>query len=651
MEGDGDNDHPDNKKLQHEGWNSLTEKKRSCTDVLCVLCIIAMWFVMTIVGFVACGVIQSNDLKAGNPYRLINAIDYRGRICGVSDGVKNKDIGYYFADTSVVCVSSCPSEDNYYSFICRTDAQETDANSNVVNGYSYVSSYDCMFEVASSNVLGRCVIDGTVSAAIAGATAVAQNNSATVPPFTSYPESSGAGLNDGFVTRFLGDVFRYSGYIFGFGLGISTVVAFVYLYFLRLPGILTVLIWGIVLGIEVLLVAGAFSLWSLANTWKDDGEHTSTEANSMLGLSYFVMALAVLYACLILVLGKRINMAVSVVKEAAKALAAMPALILSPVIQMVGLVIFLVPWFIYVLYIASSGDMTTDSTTGVRTFTYDQNSKYAFLYMLFCWFWTSEFLIACGQLVLALAVSAWYFTRDKSTVGNGMVTWAARTLTFYHLGTAAFGSLVIAIILTIRAIIAYIQKKAKKSGNKILEYVMCVLQCCMWCLEKIMRFLNKNAYIQTAIYGYSFCKACRAAFFLVLRNILRVAAVNMVAEFVLFLGKIFVPVVTTFLLYLVLGYSVPSSQLNGMIAPLLFTFILAYFVSKMFSEIFGMAIETILCCFIADEEMFPPEKRFADGGLQTTISKTAQAAASNKVEPSGTAVVAVQEKEKNEALL
>jgi len=87
----------------------------------------------------------------------------------------------------------------------------------------------------------------------------------------------------------------------------------------------------------------------------------------------------------------------------------------------------------------------------------------------------------------------------------------------------------------------------------------------------------------------------------------------------------------------VFAYAIPSEQLNGIMAPLVFCFILAYFVSVMFSEIFGMAIETILCCFIADEEMFPPEKRFAEGGLQTAISKTAQANAG--------ATVAVESKE------
>lgn len=109
---------------------------------------------------------------------------------------------------------------------------------------------------------------------------------------------------------------------------------------------------------------------------------------------------------------------------------------------------------------------------------------------------------------------------------------------YYHMGTIAFGSLIIAIILTIRAILAYIQRKAKKSHNKILEYLACIIGCIVWCIEKIMRFINKHAYIMTAIYGYSFCKAARTGFFLVLRNILRVAAVNMVSSFCLFIGRV-----------------------------------------------------------------------------------------------------------------
>ena len=55
-----------------------------------------------------------------------------------------------------------------------------------------------------------------------------------------------------------------------------------------------------------------------------------------------------------------------------------------------------------------------------------------------------------------------------------------RTCARYHLGTVAFGALVIAIIQTIRAVLAYMQRQAKSSKNKIMEYLLCVLQCCMW---------------------------------------------------------------------------------------------------------------------------------------------------------------------------
>jgi hypothetical protein len=44
---------------------------------------------MTMLGFTAFGWIESDHIKAGNPYRLIRATDYLGNICGVDDDVKD----------------------------------------------------------------------------------------------------------------------------------------------------------------------------------------------------------------------------------------------------------------------------------------------------------------------------------------------------------------------------------------------------------------------------------------------------------------------------------------------------------------------------------------------------------------------------------
>ena len=360
----------------------------------------------------------------------------------------------------------------------------------------------------------------------------------------SIPSEYADSSDDNAFTRFFADVFALQGYIFGFGIGLSLFLAFLYLYFLRIPGVLFTMIWGLLIGILVLLFVGSVMLWQLSVSWEDEGDRTKNEWMAMRVFAIIGIALTVLYLCFLCVMRKRIMLALGIIKEAARALAAMPILVFMPVIQTLGIVIFLVPWTIYALYLASSGDVETESETvngevvQYKTVTYNMNIRYAFLFLLFCWFWASQLIVAFGELVSALSISCWYFTRDKKSEGNLTVFWSFKTAMFKHLGTVAYGSLVIAIIKTIRAVLAYLQKKARKSGNKILQYILCILQCCMWCVEKCMRFLNKNAYIQTAIFGYSFCKACRAAFFLIARNILRIVAVSYVGDFVLFLGKV-----------------------------------------------------------------------------------------------------------------
>jgi len=290
-----------------------------------------------------------------------------------------------------------------------------------------------------------------------------------------------------------------------------------------------------------------------------------------------------------------------------------------------------------VLYLASSGTVESyelPSGQQAKKFTYDDNIRYAGLYLLFCWFWTSQFIIAMGQIVVAMAIAKWYFTADKSSIGNHTVIKSIKQSLWYHTGTAAFGSLIIAIIKTIRAIISYLQKKAKDSRNKLLQVVLCVVQCCMWCLEKCMKFLNKNAYIQTAIYGYNFCMACKKAFFLIARNIVRIAACGMVSSFVLLIGKILIPILVTFLAYMTMAYSM-SDKLHGLYAPCIVVYLLAYFVTLMFVEVFGMAISTCLMCFIADEEM---GGHFSDKGIAKAVDETTDDAAKTGVLSSATIV-------------
>lgn len=68
----------------------------------------------------------------------------------------------------------------------------------------------------------------------------------------------------------------------------------------------------------------------------------------------------------------------------------------------------------------------------------------------------------------------------------------------FHAGSIAFGSLIIAVVQLLRVILAYIQKKLKGKSGKIVDALLCMLQCCLWCFEKILRYINRQAYIEVS---------------------------------------------------------------------------------------------------------------------------------------------------------
>jgi hypothetical protein len=61
----------------------------------------------------------------------------------------------------------------------------------------------------------------------------------------------------------------------------------------------------------------------------------------------------------------------------------------------------------------------------------------------------AQFIIALGQIVVAMAVSTWYFTRDKSTINSSTVYSSIKMASWYHAGTAAFGTYTISMCVYI----------------------------------------------------------------------------------------------------------------------------------------------------------------------------------------------------------
>ena len=96
-----------------------------------------------------------------------------------------------------------------------------------------------------------------------------------------------------------------------------------------------------------------------------------------------------------------------------------------------------------------------------------------------------------NQTAIAGSVAQWYFTRDKKQIPFFTVGKSLWRCFRYHLGSLAFGSLILAIVYFIRIVLVYIERQVKGSKNKVAQFLLKCLQCCFACLARFLSFLNK----------------------------------------------------------------------------------------------------------------------------------------------------------------
>jgi hypothetical protein len=632
---------------------------RRFTDVICTLLLWIMWISMTGLGIYA---IQNGD------YRLIlYPLDYDGNVCGTEKGqtdMTDYPYLYYVNDYSGgVCVKECPNlanlTDEYtlvtYDGLYQVNGSYITEEDIAIADYSYNNdtlsctekacypygdpemSYKsdgvnrgagfAYYALDTYEVMWRCVFRDEATDKL---DAIVNPNNDNFTQDVIGMATQNENIKQGYDlwTNLFGDLWVTRYFILALGFGAPLVVGFLYAFMMRLPGVLPIMVWVSIFATIGIVFAGAWYAGDTAKQWKAEDPQTFTDDEIKVATygSYVLYAVGGLLVLLFLFMRKRIQLAMGCVKETSKAVMKMPLIILFPVLQGLGFMVFMIAWTVYAVNLASMGDFKTNEFAAgnvqitVRTFEFSDFIVKCGWYMLFCFFWSGQFILALGEIIFAMAVSKWYFARDKSDVGSLTVISSITTSMWYHSGTAAFGSLIIAIIKMIRAWLAYMQKKAEEMNNGIAKAVICCCQCCFYCLEKCMKFINKNAYIQTAIFGTSFCTSAKEAFFLILRNAARITAITYVSGGVVFVGKIFITTFTTGLAYYAIDHYV-RDQLYSIIGPLFFIFFIAYFIAGMFMSVYDMGIATILQCFVADEEMFNADEMYAEGSLKKWVDE------------------------------
>jgi len=359
---------------------------------------------------------------------------------------------------------------------------------------------------------------------------------------------------------------------------------------------------------------------------------------------YVLFGLAALWALGICIMRNRIRLAIAINRVAADFVGDEKTMILVPVIQVLISVMWLGIWIYVAIFVVSQVPDTYieergpfDYTTAVGTedvpgkcnnkwptgFAWkdetdplcnpeDQKCFYCaapryvfdvrFAYIFFSLLWNNAFVIASGQIIVAGACAGWYFTENQKKGSKPVIRKSVRNAFRYHPGSLAFGAFILAVVQFLKYWMYYLQKQAEANKNKVLEKVFKILKYVIACFEKCVKFLNKNAYIQIAILGKNFCKSAFNAFMLILRNGGRIASLGAIGAVVHFIGTFFIMVATAFIGYQLLIVLHPD-DISSTVLPTMLYVIVGYVTAKLLMNVFGLAVDTILQCFVANEEM------------------------------------------------
>ncbi|XP_038574726.1 choline transporter-like protein 5-A isoform X1 [Micropterus salmoides] len=442
------------------------------------------------------------------------------------------------------------------------------------------------------------------------------------------------------------------------GLLLSLAVSLVFILLLRFTAGL--LLWTTIIAVILLL---AYAMWYCSTELSqirdrpgsdvaivEVGLHTDLQVYLQLTQTWIILlvSLGVTEASILLMLiflRRRVRVAIALLREASKAIGHIMSTLFFPVITFLLLTVCISYWAVTAVYLASSGEavykvMSPDgscpyanSTCNPETFNGTNISKtalclgsqclfafyggetsyhrYLFLLQLsnlLVFLWLVNFSLALEQCTLAGTFSSYYWAKRKphDITPFPLLSSFCRAIR-YHTGSLAFGSLILAVAQLVRIILEYLEEKLKGADNSLSKFIMHCLKCCFWCLEKFIRHMNRNAYIMVAVYGKNFCTSAREAFFLLMRNVVRVAVLDRVTDFLLFLGKVLIAGGVGVVAFFFFTRKIPVFQeevpnLNCYWVPLLTVVIGAYLIAHSFFSVYAMCVDTLFLCFCDDLE-------------------------------------------------
>ncbi|XP_014972640.2 choline transporter-like protein 1 isoform X5 [Macaca nemestrina] len=587
-------------------WKPLED--RSCTDI--------PWLLLFILFCIGMGFICGFSIATGAAARLVSGYDSYGNICGQKntklEAIPNSGMDHtqrkyvFFLDpcnldlinrkikSVALCVAACPRQE----LKTLSDVQKfAEMNGSALCSYNLKPSE---YTTSSKSSVLCPKLPVPASAPIPFFHRCAPVN---ISCYAKFAEALITFVSDNSVLhRLISGVMTSKEIILGLCL-LSLVLSMILMVIIRY--ISRVLVWILTILVILGSLGGTGVLWWLYAKQRRSPKETITpeqlqiaEDNLRALLIYAISAtvFTVILFLIMLVMRKRVALTIALFHVAGKVFIHLPLLVFQPFWTFFALVLFWAYWIMTLLFLGTTGS-PVQNEQGFVEFKISGPLQYMWWYHVVGLIWISEFILACQQMTVAGAVVTYYFTRDKRNLPFTPILASVNRLIRYHLGTVAKGSFIITLVKIPRMILMYIHSQLKGKENACARCVLKSCICCLWCLEKCLNYLNQNAYTATAINSTNFCTSAKDAFVILVENALRVATINTVGDFMLFLGKVLIVCSTGLAGIMLLNY---QQDYTVWVLPLIIVCLFAFLVAHCFLSIYEMVVDVLFLCFAID---------------------------------------------------
>jgi hypothetical protein len=242
-------------------------------------------------------------------------------------------------------------------------------------------------------------------------------------------------------------------------------------------------------------------------------------------------------------------------------------------------------------------DTSLDVTMQGKDFTLDGQQKGFVVALFFGFLWVMIYLKNQAVMTMMCSVSTYYFSSNADGEGSAQVLKAMYWSHFYHAGSVAFGSLIMAIITFAQALLESVQGESDNAAAR------CAL-CCLKCIEDIIEYINTIAYANMAVSGDSFCTSAWNGFIINLKHMTKFYFAQTLALMYVFIGFLFVTLANIMSHFVISHYITHTNEMvtyQGLPTTIIVMFTLV--TCGLFMGLFDEAVVATLQCMGVDREL------------------------------------------------